>query len=372
MLADEYEPINVKEALHYRKIYDSINESMYGVKKVQELQKTLAEEQYRQQQIQKEQLEKENQRKQYGFITGLAIMFSIAFILYRNNLQKRKANNLLQFQKEKIESTLAELKTTQAQLIQSEKLASLGELTAGIAHEIQNPLNFVNNFSEVSHELIDEMKEEIKQGNFKEVNLIADDVKQNLAKINHHGQRASSIVKGMLEHSRTSSGEKTLTDINALCEEYLRLAYQSMRSKDKSFQCETRLHLDPSLPNINVVGPDISRVILNLLNNAFQACNEKSGSLKIERNGNYTPFVTITTKNHSNKIEIIIKDNGNGIPDSIKEKIFQPFFTTKPTGQGTGLGLSLAYDIVKAHGGEITIESQPGNTIFKIILPVTI
>jgi signal transduction histidine kinase len=372
LLADEYEQVNIKEALHYHKLYDSINESMYGVKKVQELQKTLAEEQYRQQQIQKEQLEKENQRKQYGFIAGLAIMFSIAFILYRNNLQKRKANNLLQFQKEKIESTLAELKTTQAQLIQSEKLASLGELTAGIAHEIQNPLNFVNNFSEVSHELIDEMKEEIKQGNFKEVNLIADDVKQNLAKINHHGQRASSIVKGMLEHSRTSSGEKTLTDINALCEEYLRLAYQSMRSKDKSFQCETRLHIDPSLPIINVVGPDISRVILNLLNNAFQACNEKSGSLKIESNGNYTPFVTITTKNYSNRIEIIIKDNGNGIPDSIKDKIFQPFFTTKPTGQGTGLGLSLTYDIVKAHGGEIKVNSSENEgTEFTIQLPIS-
>jgi len=263
---------------------------------------------------------------------------------------------LLTLQKEKIETTFNELKSTQAQLIQSEKMASLGELTAGIAHEIQNPLNFVNNFSDVNTELLSEMKCEMKNGNLTEAESIADAVIENEQKINHHGQRADAIVKGMLQHSRTSSGQKELTDINALCDEYLRLAYHGLRAKDKSFNAETVTDFDSSAGKINIIPQDIGRVFLNLINNAFYAVNER------QKTGgeSYRPAVSMSTKKIDGKIEIRVSDNGTGIPDSIKEKIFQPFFTTKPTGQGTGLGLSLAYDIVKAHGGEIKAETKQG------------
>ena len=381
LLAEEYEQLNVKEALHYRKLYDSVNESMYGAKKVQELQKTLAEEQYRQQQIQKEQLEKENQLKQYGFIGGLVIMLFIAFILYRNNLQKKKVNNLLLYQKEKVESTLAELKATQTQLIQSEKMASLGELTAGIAHEIQNPLNFVNNFSELNSELIKELEEEAsseKRDTKNESELITA-IKENSEKINLHGQRASSIVKGMLEHSRKSTGVKEPTDINKLCDEFVRLSYHGLRAKDKDFNCDYKLDLDPNLPLANVVSQDIGRVLLNIINNAFYACHEKSGSLKLESQEDYKPLVIVKTQLRIDEknfaplrlCAIFISDNGPGIPDSIRDKIFQPFFTTKPTGQGTGLGLSLSYDIVKAHGGTLEVLSTWGvGSEFIITLPI--
>ncbi|MBC7426582.1 MAG: two-component sensor histidine kinase, partial [Bacteroidia bacterium] len=267
LLAEEYEQLNVKKALHYRKIYDSVNESMYGPKKVQDLQKTVAEEQHRQQQIQKEQFEKESRLKQYGFIAGLAIMLLIAFFLYRNNLQKKKANILLQSQKEKVESTLMELKSTQSQLIQSEKMASLGELTAGIAHEIQNPLNFVNNFSEVSNELIGELQDERhKEQGTRDEKLedeILNDIKQNLEKINHHGKRADAIVKGMLQHSRSSSGIKEPTDINKLADEYLRLAFHGLRAKDKSFNATMKTDFDKTIGNINIIPQDIGRVLLN-------------------------------------------------------------------------------------------------------------
>jgi ligand-binding sensor domain-containing protein/signal transduction histidine kinase len=266
------------------------------------------------------------------------------------------------------------LKSTQAQLIQSEKMASLGELTAGIAHEIQNPLNFVNNFSEVSSELLDEMSQELDKGDIDEAKFIANDIKQNLDKINHHGKRADAIVKGMLEHSRISSGEKVPTDINALAEEYLRLSYHGMRAKDKSFNADFVTDFDPTLPKINLVPQEIGRVLLNIINNAFQACVGKDlpgfvGEDKRNLEG-LSPLVKVSTKNLGDKIEITISDNGPGIPDAIKSKIFQPFFTTKPTGQGTGLGLSLSYDIVKAHGGEIKVDSQPGlGTTFIILLP---
>jgi len=249
-----------------------------------------------------------------------------------------------------LNESLDDLKSTQIQLIHSEKMASLGELTAGIAHEIQNPLNFVNNFSEVSGELVDEMKEELKAGQLEDVNEIAEDLKQNLEKINHHGQRASSIVKGMLEHSRTGDGTKELTDINKLADEYLRLSYHGLRAKDKSFNAEFRLELDEALPKIKVVPQDIGRVLLNLINNAFQAVN-----------GIDNPKVEVSTKMLTGKIEIRVKDNGSGIPDDIKDKIFQPFFTTKPTGHGTGLGLSMSYDIItKGHGGELKVETNEG------------
>ncbi|WP_232826689.1 two-component regulator propeller domain-containing protein [Cognataquiflexum aquatile] len=264
------------------------------------------------------------------------------------------------------------LKSTQAQLIQSEKMASLGELTAGIAHEIQNPLNFVNNFSEVSSELLDEMNEELEKGDIDEAKFIANDIKQNLDKINHHGKRADAIVKGMLEHSRISSGEKVSTDINALADEYLRLSYHGMRAKDKSFNADFVTDFDPTLPKINLVPQEIGRVLLNIINNAFQAFtnSEFSQDSYRDHNSELKPLVTVSTMKNGDNLEIRVSDNGPGIPDSIKTKIFQPFFTTKPTGLGTGLGLSLSYDIVKAHGGEIKVDSQPGlGTTFIILLP---
>ena len=250
-------------------------------------------------------------------------------------------------------------------------MASLGELTAGIAHEIQNPLNFVNNFSEVNAELIEELKAERSKAKAERdeslEDELLDDLSQNTEKIHHHGKRASGIVKGMLEHSRTDDGKKELTDINALADEYLRLAYHGLRAKDKSFNADFKIDLDSSLPKINVIPQDIGRVLLNLINNAFYAVDKKAKS-GME---NYKPEVMVTTKLLSNSIEIRVKDNGVGIPSEIKDKIFQSFFTTNPTGSGTGLGLSLSYDIVKAHGGEIKIESQEGKgSVFIIILPL--
>jgi signal transduction histidine kinase len=233
-------------------------------------------------------------------------------------------------------------------------MASLGELTAGIAHEIQNPLNFVNNFSDVNKELIEEMKTELKTGNSEDAITIANDIAENEQKINHHGKRADAIVKGMLQHSRASSGKKEPADVNALAEEYLRLAYHGMRSKDPSFNATFKTDLDESIGKINMIQQDIGRVIFNLINNAFYAVNEKQ---KQNLKG-YAPRVIINTSKHNDKFEISVKDNGNGIPKRVLDKIFQPFFTTKPTGQGTGLGLSLSYDIVKAHGGEIKVNTK--------------
>jgi len=246
-------------------------------------------------------------------------------------------------------------------------MASLGELTAGIAHEIQNPLNFVNNFSEVSNELIDEMSIEIDKGNNEEVKAIANDIKQNLEKINHHGKRAGAIVKGMLQHSQTSTGQKEPTDINKLADEYLRLAYHGLRAKDKSFNAILKTDFDETIGNINVIPQDIGRVLLNLYNNAFYAIAEK----KKQQGDSYEPTVSVATKKIDDKVEITITDNGNGIPQEIVDKIFQPFFTTKPTGQGTGLGLSLSYDIIKAHNGEIKVNTKEGEgSDFVISLPI--
>jgi signal transduction histidine kinase len=264
--------------------------------------------------------------------------------------------------------TLEELKVIQAQLIQSEKMASLGELTAGIAHEIQNPLNFVNNFSEVSNELIDEMTEQLEKGNTEDAKAIANEVKMSLEKINFHGKRADGIVKSMLQHSRTSNNKKEPTDINALADEYLRLAYHGMRAKDKSFNSAMKTDYDENIGLIKIISQDIGRVILNLITNAFYAVTEKN---KLKLDG-YEPTITVSTKRRNDKVEVRVKDNGTGIPRKALEKIFQPFFTTKPTGQGTGLGLSLSYDIVtKGHGGELKVETKEGEyTEFSIILPV--
>jgi two-component system, NtrC family, sensor kinase len=277
----------------------------------------------------------------------------------------------LENKRKAVEEALEVLKATQAQLIQSEKMASLGELTAGIAHEIQNPLNFVNNFSEVSNELLHEMKEELATGNLQLATELADDVIQNLEKINHHGKRAADIVKGMLQHSRTSTGQKEPTDINALADEYLRLAYHGLRAKDKSFNAHFKTYFDPNLPKINVIPQDIGRVLLNLINNAFYAVSEARSTKHEVGSTDYKPEVIVSTKKSGDKIEITVKDNGPGIPSEFKDKIFQPFFTTKPTGSGTGLGLSLSYDIVKAHGGEIRLKPKEEKaTTFIISIPI--
>ena len=267
-----------------------------------------------------------------------------------------------------LQRSLEELKAAQAQLIQSEKMASLGELTAGIAHEIQNPLNFVNNFSEVCNELIDEMTEQLEKGNTEDAKAIASEVKMSLEKINFHGKRADGIVKSMLQHSRTSNNKKEPTDINALADEYLRLAYHGMRAKDMSFNSAMKTDYDESIGLMKIISQDIGRVILNLITNAFYAVTEKK---KLQPDG-YEPTVSVSTKKTGNKIEVRVKDNGTGIPQKALDKIFQPFFTTKPTGQGTGLGLSLSYDIVtKGHGGELKVETKEGEyTEFSIILPV--
>ena len=291
---------------------------------------------------------------------SLADAFSTAYARYEDF-------NKLESAKVQIEKTLVDLKQTQTQLVQSEKMASLGELTAGIAHEIQNPLNFVNNFSEVSNELLDEMKTELASGNWEPAIQIAEDVKQNLEKILHHGKRADGIVKGMLQHSRSSSATKEPTDINKLVDEYLRLAYHGLRAKDKSFNAKFETNLDEGIGNVNVIPQDIGRVILNLITNAFYAVTEK----KKTHPGGYEATVVVSTRKSGDKVLVSVKDNGNGIPQKALDKIFQPFFTTKPTGKGTGLGLSISYDIVKAHGGELRVETKEGEGAeFIVQLPI--
>jgi two-component system, NtrC family, sensor kinase len=300
--------------------------------------------------------------------------------------QKRKA---VEETNVALNQSLQDLKAAQSQLIQSEKMASLGELTAGIAHEIQNPLNFVNNFSEVSIELVDELKQESSVVSHQSSVVshqssveIIDDIRQNLEKILHHGKRADAIVKGMLQHSRASSGQKEPTDINALADEYLRLAYHGLRAKDKDFNATLVTDFDKSIGNVNIIPQDIGRVLLNLINNAFYAVDEKKKQLASDLSAlsnltgqkHYEPTVVVSTKNLGDRFEIRVKDNGKGIPEEIKNKIFQPFFTTKPTGQGTGLGLSLSYDIItKGHGGSLSVESSNGDgSIFRITLPLEV
>lgn len=266
----------------------------------------------------------------------------------------KKQKQEIDLQKSKLEVSLSDLQTTQSQLIQSEKMASLGELTAGIAHEIQNPLNFVNNFSEVNKELIDETSEALKAGNAGEALELLSTLKDNEGKINRHGKRADAIVKGMLQHSRPSTGTKEPTDINALADEYLRLAYHGLRAKDNSFNAKMQTDFEASIGKINIVPHEMGRVLLNLYNNAFYAVNEKKRSNVAD----YEPTVCVSTKKTDSTITITVKDNGDGIPQQIVDKISQPFFTTKPTGRGTGLGLSLSYDIVKANGGEIKVNTK--------------
>jgi signal transduction histidine kinase len=328
--------------------------------KIKEFQIAGFEETLKYQELEKEKIQTQNKIRTFGMLGGLAVLSLIGFILYRSNRQKQKANAVL-------ERTLANLKAAQSQLVQSEKMASLGELTAGIAHEIQNPLNFVNNFSEVNKELLTEMNDEIVNGNFDEVKAIAKDIIDNEEKINLHGKRADAIIKGMLQHSQIGSGEKEPTDINALADEYLRLAYHGLKAKDKSFNASLKTDFDPSIGTINIIPQDIGRVLLNLINNAFYAVNERSK----EQVMGYEPAVSVCTKKVNGELEIRVADNGSGIPEKVLDKVFQPFFTTKPTGQGTGLGLSLSYDIIKAHQGKISIKNTPGaGAEFIITLPI--
>lgn len=341
---------------------DSSNKEQ--IKNLSDFQNRSFDEQFRLQELEKDKIKIQSKITTYSLLAGLAVLFIIGFILYRSNRQKQKANVVL-------ENTLTKLKYTQAQLIQSEKLASLGELTAGIAHEIQNPLNFVNNFSEMSVELAKELKEEVEKPTMDKALIIelADDLTQNQEKITHHGKRASSIVKGMLEHSRTSTGVKELTDINKIADEFLRLAYHGLRAKDSTFNADFKTDFDKNLPKINVVSQDIGRVLLNLISNAFYAAREKGNEEKAT-GSIFNPCVNISTEIVDNQVAIKVKDNGTGMSEETKAKIFQPFFTTKPTGQGTGLGLSLSYDIVKAHDGMLECESvENEGTTFVVKLP---
>jgi two-component system NtrC family sensor kinase len=374
MLADIYGTQNKPDsALKYLRIAINIKDSLFSREKTMAIQNIAFKEQEKQKEVEAAKLQSQNRLKMYSLLGGLFTVLAIAGLLFRNNRQKQKA-------KTKIEKAYAELKSTQVQLIQSEKMASLGELTAGIAHEIQNPLNFVNNFSDVNSELVNELKTELAMGNTQQAIELADNIKDNEEKINHHGKRADAIVKGMLQHSRTSSGQKELTDINALADEYLRLAYHGLRAKDKTFNAKFETDFDPSIGKINVVPQDIGRVILNLINNAFYAVSEK----KRTAGDGYEPAVIVSTKaikpplgglpaeQAGLGVWVSVKDNGTGIPQKVLDKIFQPFFTTKPTGQGTGLGLSLSYDIVtKGHGGELKVQTNEGKgTQFIILLPV--
>ena len=379
LLADIYEVLGKKDSAYkYLRRYQDLliaSRKLENTRQIFELQINSIVRDSKEQisQLEQEGLLKEQKNKNqrlliFSTIGALLSTLLILFILYRNNKSKQKTNTVL-------EQTLSNLKSAQFQLVQSEKMASLGELTAGIAHEIQNPLNFVNNFSEVNSELIAEMKQEIDKGNLQEVKSIAASIDENEQKIIVHGKRADAIVKNMLQHSRSSSGAKEPTDINALCNEYLRLSYHGLRAKDKSFNAIMKTDFDESIGKINIVPQEIGRVVLNLINNAFYAVDEKK---RMHLTG-YEPAVVVSTKKSKARpddpvqrvrVEISIKDNGNGIPQKLMDKIFQPFFTTKPTGQGTGLGLSLSYDIIKAHGGELKVETREGEgSEFIIQLP---
>ena len=376
-------------AYKYQGLTLTVKDSIFNstLKNLAEFQKLSFSAQLHAQELEKEKAATQTRIRTYVLLAAIAVFMLIAGIFYRNNRQKQKINNLLfqqneeilqqkeeiESQRDDLEKTLSDLKATQTQLVQSEKMASLGELTAGIAHEIQNPLNFVNNFSEVNLEMLKELQAENLKPKAEQdeqtVNELINDLIANEEKINHHGRRADSIVKGMLEHSRSATGQKEPTDINLLADEFLRLSYHGLRAKDKSFNAEVVTHLATGIPKVNAIPQDIGRVLLNLFNNAFYAVNKKQKTL----GGDYKPEVCVDTSTENDQVIIKVKDNGIGIPDTIKEKIMQPFFTTKPTGEGTGLGLSLTYDmVVKGHGGSIQVNSVEGEgTEFIISIPIS-
>jgi C4-dicarboxylate-specific signal transduction histidine kinase len=361
-LAQVYKAKGTKDsAFKYTELSYAIKDSIFSAEKDRAVQRIAFEAQLKEEELRANQIEYNSKVQLSVLITGLLVLFLITAILWRNNRQKQKA-------KAKIEQAYTELKATQAQLIQKEKMASLGELTAGIAHEIQNPLNFVNNFSEVSVELIDDLKKEAAEGNSAEVIVLANEVADNLQKVVSHGKRADSIVKGMLLHARASTGKKEPVNLKYLTDEYLRLAYQGSRAKDKAFSARIETSFDETIGQVNVVPQDIGRVLLNLFSNALYAVAEKKKKL----NGTFEPTVSVSTKREGDSVVIAVKDNGIGMPPTVSEKIFQPFFTTKPTGEGTGLGLSLSYDIItKGHGGELRVESREGEgSEFLVQLPI--
>ncbi len=365
---------NNDSIVKYQDLIIKIKDSLFNSRQTQQFQNIDFDEQQHQQEIKAANNDIQNRLRIYGLLAGLAIFLILALVLWHNNLQRTRTNTLLQRQKNEIEKALTNLRSTQTQLVQREKMASLGELTAGIAHEIQNPLNFVNNFSEVNKELVDELEQEVEKGNYDEVKAIAKDIKQNEEKINHHGRRADAIVKGMLQHSQLSTGVKEPVNINALAEEYSRLAYRGLRAKDKTFNADFKTDFDKTISKVNIIPQDIGRVLLNLYNNAFYAVNERQKIIEEDlptAPAGYQPTVLVSTKRSGDKVILTVKDNGSGIAQNIVDKIFQPFFTTKPTGEGTGLGLSLSYDIIKAHGGEIKVETKEGEgTTFIIQLPI--
>ena len=380
LVAQTYEQLGKPDsALKYMKIFIAAKDTIFNQSKLLQIQLLNFDEGQRQKDIQREINEAQerytNKVRYFVLIATAGIFLLLTVILYRNNRNKQIANKALESQKKEIdqqrtqaENTLDKLRSTQTQLIQSEKMASLGELTAGIAHEIQNPLNFVNNFSEVNAELIDESIKAIDEGKPDEAKELLSNLRQNEEKIKFHGQRADGIVKGMLQHSRENKGQKETTDINALADEYLRLAYHGLRAKDKSFNATMNTGYDQTIGNIRIIPQDTGRVLLNLYNNAFYALIEK----KKQQGESFDPVISVTTKKVNGKVEIRVKDNGNGISSKVMDKVFQPFFTTKPAGQGTGLGLSLSYDIIKAHAGEIKVETKEGEGAeFIILIPVT-
>jgi signal transduction histidine kinase len=363
-----YEIKNERDStLKYLNAILAIKDSVFNQSRLQQFQLLSFDEGQRILQLKQAEEKYRNKIINYGLIALFLVSLIAGIFLYRNNLQKQKANVELQKQKEALDLAIQELRSTQKLLIQSEKMASLGELTAGIAHEIQNPLNFVNNFADINDELIREIGTEMEKGNVGEARQLLDHIMENSRKINFHGKRADGIVKGMLQHTRSGSGKKEPIALNNLVNEFVQLCYHGFRAKDKSFNTILHTDLDPSINNVNIISQDIGRVLLNLMNNAFYAVQEK----KKQSGDEYEPAVFISTISVGNNVTITIRDNGNGIPESLLEKIFQPFFTTKPTGEGTGLGLSLSYDIIKAHGGEISVKTEKGQyTAFTISLPI--
>jgi signal transduction histidine kinase len=365
LLSQLYDSIDARTSLQYLKISQAIRDSLYSSGKLKEAQALSYAEKERQNEIALAEAAYRNRMRQFALISGIGLLGLLSLGLYRNNRMKQKANSALQEQKLKVEEALTRLKSTQAQLVQSEKMASLGELVAGIAHEIQNPLNFVNNFSELNTDLIDELQENLQKGDSRAAATLAESLKENEGKIQLHGKRADGIVKSMLQHSRGASGQKEPKDVNGLVDEYIRMAYHGFRSRYKDFNVELDINLDPQAGSVLIVPQDIGRVLLNLMNNAFYAVYEKSK----DKVPGYKPVVSIRTvvkhqrgvpEGSRESVQIVIADNGIGIPATIRDKIFQPFFTTKPAGQGTGLGLSLSYDIMKAHGGLMEVESEAG------------
>ncbi len=374
LLASYYDHLGrTDSAVTYMKLAKALTDSLSIAerKNLLAFQDVVVEEKVKLEKLEKEKIEAREKLRRYLLMSGIVVISAIVFLLYRNNRVRKRTNEVLQQRNETIESALHQLRSTQSQLIQSEKMASLGELTAGIAHEIQNPLNFVNNFSELNSELISELKGAAEKGDLNEVRSIATTIEENESKIVSHGKRADAIVKSMLQHSRKSTGQKEPTDINALCDEYLRLSYHGLRAKDKSFNAKFETDLDPNVGKLSVLPQEIGRVILNLINNAFYAVTEKK-KLNPE---NYEPTVTVSTslsepapiaiggegRGEARVVQITVRDNGTGIPQKALDKIFNPFFTTKPAGQGTGLGLSLSYDIItKGHGGELKVETKEG------------